>query len=63
VPFTHYVRLAGELAPATVAAYREAGLDHLVFSPFTRLPRDASLADRIAALDAAAERLAGAEPS
>jgi probable F420-dependent oxidoreductase len=63
VPFTHYVRLVGELAPATVAAYREAGLDHLVFSPFTRLPRDASLADRIAALDAAAERLAVAEPS
>lgn len=57
-PFTHYVRLAGGPDAGSAAAYRDHGLHHLVFSPFTRLPRDARLADRRSALDQAAERLA-----
>jgi probable F420-dependent oxidoreductase len=55
-PFDHYVRLVGEISPATVRRYEDAGFEHLVFAPFNRLPRTASLADRLAALDEAVER-------
>jgi len=56
--FTHHVRLSGEISIAAVEAYRDAGLDHLVVAPFTRLPPAATRADRLAALDSVAERLA-----
>ncbi|MFY1638068.1 TIGR03619 family F420-dependent LLM class oxidoreductase [Solwaraspora sp. WMMB335] len=57
-PFTHHVRLAGEISVAAAEAYRDAGLEHLVVAPFTRLPAGATAADRRAALDSVAERLA-----
>ena len=56
--FTHRVRLSGEISVGAVEAYRDAGLDHLVVAPFTRLPQAATRADRLAALDSVAERLA-----
>lgn len=56
--FTHHVRLSGEISVGAVEAYRDAGLDHLVVAPFTRLPPTATRADRLAALDSVAERLA-----
>jgi probable F420-dependent oxidoreductase len=56
-PFDHYVRLFGELSPAAVRRYEDAGYEHLVFSPFNRLPRTASLADKLAALDGVVESL------
>lgn len=56
-PFTHYVRLHGPITAENAEAYREAGLRHLVFSPFTRLPAQATLTDRLAALDEVAQAL------
>lgn len=55
--FTHYVRLRGPITASNAEAYREAGLTHLVFSPFTRLPAQATLTDRLTALDDVAEAL------
>ncbi|MFY1699761.1 TIGR03619 family F420-dependent LLM class oxidoreductase [Solwaraspora sp. WMMA2101] len=60
--FTCHVRLHGAISVATVRAYRDAGLDHLVVAPFTRLPPAATRADRLAALDSVAERLASLWP-
>jgi probable F420-dependent oxidoreductase len=57
-PFRHYVRLAGGVDVDTVRRYADAGYEHLVFSPFVRLPRDADLPRRLAAIDEVAERLA-----
>jgi alkanesulfonate monooxygenase SsuD/methylene tetrahydromethanopterin reductase-like flavin-dependent oxidoreductase (luciferase family) len=57
-PFDHYVRLFGEISPDAVRRYADAGYAHLVFSPFNRLPRTATLADKLAALDEAVERAA-----
>ncbi|MFC0527675.1 TIGR03619 family F420-dependent LLM class oxidoreductase [Phytohabitans kaempferiae] len=58
LPFTHYVRIFGDITVSNVERYRDAGLEHLVFAPFTRLPRGATAADRLAAVDEAADRLA-----
>ena len=57
VPFTHYVRLFGDVTAANAAAYHDAGLRDLVFSPFTRLPAGATLGDRLGALDDVADVL------
>jgi probable F420-dependent oxidoreductase len=57
-PFDHYVRLFGEISPDAVRRYADAGYEHLVFSPFNRLPPTATLADKLAALDEAVERAA-----
>lgn len=57
-PFTHYVRLYGPATPAEVERYAAVGYEHLVLSPFNRLPRTATLADRLGALDAARAALA-----
>jgi probable F420-dependent oxidoreductase len=54
VPFTHYVRLVGDVNLDTVRRYQDAGYEHLVFSPFVRLPAGSSLEDRLAAIDDAA---------
>jgi probable F420-dependent oxidoreductase len=51
LPFTHYVRLFGGVTAQNAAAYHEAGLRDLVFSPFTRLPAGATLGDRLGALE------------
>jgi probable F420-dependent oxidoreductase len=56
-PFDHYVRLFGELSPAAVRRYEDAGYEHLVFSPFNRLPRTATLDEKLAALDGVVESL------
>lgn len=56
--FTHHVRLHGEISVGAVEAYRDVGLDHLVVAPFTRLPATATRAERLAALDSVAERIA-----
>lgn len=68
-PFAHYVRLHGDIGPGTLRAYEDAGYEHLVFSPFNRLPADATTSDRLAALERAVEAFGaawpgtGAEPS
>ncbi len=56
-PFDHYVRLFGDLSPDTVRRYEDCGYEHLVFSPFNRLPRTATLDDKLAALDGVVESL------
>lgn len=56
-PFDHYVRLVGDIKPDTVRRYADAGYEHLVFSPFNRLPRTASLDDKVSAMDDAVEAL------
>ncbi len=59
-PFDHHVRLVGDISPGTVRRYEDAGYADLVFSPFTRLPRTATPADRLAAMDSAVEALGDA---
>ena len=51
LPFTHYVRVVGDLDLDTVRRYQDAGYEHLVISPFTRLPAGSGVADRLAAID------------
>src|SRR5690606_1578968 len=57
-PFAHSVRRCGPATPAEVERYAAVGFEHLVFCPFNRLPRSATLADRLRALDEAREALA-----
>jgi probable F420-dependent oxidoreductase len=57
-PFDHYVRLFGNISPAAIRRYQDVGYEHLVFSPFTRLPRTATLADKMEALERAVDVLA-----
>jgi hypothetical protein len=52
------VRLLGDVSPATIRRYQDVGYEHLVFSPFTRLPRTATLAEKVEALEQAVEVLA-----
>lgn len=56
-PFTHYLRLFGELDPTTVRRYADAGAAHLVFSPFTRTGIEPTPAGRLAALEQVADDL------
>jgi len=49
-PFTHHLRLVGDLVPATVQRYADAGIEHVVFSPFTRPGVEPSLEGRLRAL-------------
>jgi probable F420-dependent oxidoreductase len=51
LPFTQYVRLVGDVDLDNVRRYQDAGYEHLVFSPFVRLPPGSSLEDRLAAID------------
>lgn len=60
--FHHYVRLVGDITPATVRRYGDAGYEHLVFSPFNRLPRTATLTEKQAAMDSAVEALGDVWP-
>jgi len=56
-PFDHYVRLSGDITVDNIHRYEDAGLEHLVFSPFNRLPATATVDDKLAALEDVAERL------
>jgi alkanesulfonate monooxygenase SsuD/methylene tetrahydromethanopterin reductase-like flavin-dependent oxidoreductase (luciferase family) len=55
--FTHYVRLFGDLTPENVGRYADAGVDHLVFSPFTRPDLAPGPAGRLTALETVAADL------
>lgn len=57
-PFDHYVRLVGPISPDQVRRYCDSGYEHLVFSPFVRLPAGASAVDRLAEIDKVVEALA-----
>lgn len=57
-PFDHYVRLHGEISVDAIHRYEDAGFEHLVFSPFNRLPAGASVADKLGALEEVAAVLA-----
>ncbi|MDT5029429.1 MAG: hypothetical protein QOE61_5855 [Micromonosporaceae bacterium] len=52
-PFDHYVRLFGDITPRAIRRYEDAGYEHLVFSPFNRLPANSSLGDKLDALEQA----------
>jgi probable F420-dependent oxidoreductase len=56
-PFDHYVRLHGDITPAALRAYEDAGYEHLVFSPFNRLPPTSTVAEKLAALEDAVAAL------
>ncbi|WP_182524321.1 TIGR03619 family F420-dependent LLM class oxidoreductase [Nocardioides dongkuii] len=50
-PFRSYVRLVGEVSPATVRRYADAGFEDLVASPFGGAGRDLPLPERLRALE------------
>lgn len=56
-PFAYYVRLHGDLDASNVRRYERAGFAYLVFSPFTQLPPQASLQDKLDALERVANDL------
>lgn len=55
--FTYHVRLVGDLTSTTVRRYADAGIEHLVFSPFTRPGVGSTLEARLAALEEVAAEL------
>lgn len=58
-PFRTWVRLVDPLDRATVERYRERGVERLVVGLNTLVPRDASLAGKLAAFDEAADVVLG----
>jgi hypothetical protein len=50
--------MVGDADMSTVRRYQDAGIEHVVFAPFTRLPAGATAADRLSAVDEVADRLA-----